>query len=199
MKGLSLTHCNALIIISILLTGCMNYGNLTESSYSGQNSGHGKSDKFYIFFQEDQVHFNYEPLGKVKTVSNRTDTDTEVLERMAYEAWNNGANAILFIQSSTMERTEGTIDLLPDSNSEEEEQDTEIYYEAVVYQGVAAYINITDEFIAQYGGGLDLNYVKDVETDLKRESNSKAAQGVFTVIGGLFSLVVAIAGRAEED
>jgi len=178
----------------------MNYGNLTESSYSGQNSGYGKSDKFYMFFIEQPFNADFETLGVVKTVSNRTDSDTEVLERMAYEAWNRGANAILYIKTSTMEREEGTIDLLLGTEcEEEEEEDTVIYYEAVVFEGVAAYVHITDDFIAQHGGGIDLNYVKTVETDLKRESNSQAAQGVVTVLGGLLSLVVAIAGGDVED
>lgn len=178
----------------LLLTGCVTYGDLTETTYNGPSSGQDSPDRFYMFYSSDQTNFDYELLGEIRTVSNRTDSDTEVLERMAYEAWSKGANAILFIETSTTERSEGTIDLLLDSDCEQEDLNSEIYYEALVLEGKAAYINVTDKFILEYGQGLDLFYVQKVEQDLERESRSKGAQAVLTLAGGVVSLMALILG-----
>ncbi len=184
-------------LCAIILNSCMTYGDTTNSSFKGNEYRNRKPESFYMFFETDSIDFDYESLGKVKTVSNRTDLDTEVLERMAYEAWSNGANTILFIKYSTQERTEGTFDLLLDS--EEEEENSEIYYDAIVYEGMASYVNVTPEFKEQYGEGIDLFYVKKVEQDLTKESNRKGGEAVMLLVGGIVSLVALIISPDEDE
>jgi len=179
-----------------MLSGCMTYGDLTTTSYSGQNQLQTKSERFYMFFNSEHLDFNYQELGQVKTVSNRTDTETEVLERMAYEAWNNGANAIILIESSTEERNEGTVDLLLTDECEEE---SDIYYDAVVFEGQAVYTEITDEFRAKYGEGVDMHYVKKVEEDLAKETKRKGGEAVLFLAGGVISIIGLISSPSEED
>jgi len=122
-------------------------------------------------------------LGTVKTISNRTDNDAEVLDHLAFAAWKKGANAIINIKVDYKERQEGMICLTND------DEDDNIYYRALVLEGTAIKADLNSEFISKHGKGLDMAYIKDVKKKKAQTVSRKSAEAAFAIIIGAISIL----------
>ena len=184
------------LITSFIFSSCfVSYGENTTSSFTslGTICNEDRADNIHLFFEGEELDFEYQKLGLVSAEGDRYADDTEVLDYLKFEAWQHSANTIIGISANFKEREEG---LLGDVITETEP----VYYESLVYTGIAVNAKKDSEFVEKYGNPIDTSFVSfvrwDINKSLKRTENELAFSAIGTVAG---IILVIVAVMQEED
>ena len=166
----------AILFIFSLFTSCTTYQNqlsntniLTVDDLPCEN----RSDGVYLFFDQEEIDFDYTKIGFVHVNETIIQGDDYSLDFLKYKAWANCANAILFIKSDYKIWS----------------LDEDVYSDRI-YGGVAVKINIDQAFIAKYGTNNNLSFVQRVESADTKLDESRKIKG----LGWMILIVVAISG-----
>ena len=173
------------LMIAVIVSGCLvNVGGNTRSTFTKLDSipCSQKPEKVYLFFENEAIDFEYQKIGLVSVEGGIAASETDVLDRLKFEARNVCANAVIQVAGKQIERTESK---LFDSSSNEK-------YNAIKYNGIAVKIKVDEKFLAKYGGGVDLKFVDNVNADSQRASNAFENQCALSVISILVGLVVGV-------
>jgi hypothetical protein len=173
------------LMIAVIVSGCLvNVGGNTRSTFTKLDSipCSQKPEKVYLFFENEAIDFEYQKIGLVSVEGGIAASETDVLDRLKFEARNVCANAVIQVAGKQIERTESK---LFDSSTNEK-------YNAIKYYGIAVKIKVDEKFLAKYGGGVDLKFVDNVNADSQRASNAFENQCALSVISILVGLVVGV-------
>ncbi|MBN1984228.1 MAG: hypothetical protein JW795_22060 [Chitinivibrionales bacterium] len=117
--------------IPVFFVSCLlRHGDMIESSLipSSKNQYTPNQGGVAVYFENVPPPFAYEQIGLVKAVGAHRDDDRKIIDRLKYEAWKYGADAVMSVKRSTQAREEGYV-------LEKEEDQTR--YDATLYTGVA--------------------------------------------------------------
>ncbi|WP_299674192.1 hypothetical protein [uncultured Tenacibaculum sp.] len=136
------------LLLCVLLQSC--YGYVTSVDYTAiKNENCNEKPKLmYLFFEGEELPFNYEKLGVLEVEGERYASNSEVLEELKREAWGKCANGLIKINSGYKEREQGVVFV----------SETEETYRAKFYTAIAVKISLNEDFIAKYGEGLPVTF-----------------------------------------
>ena len=169
--------------VAVSLTSCfVTYGDTTDASYTvlDQEPCYRNAEQMYLFFEGENIDFNYKKVGIVTVEGRQYASDAEILDHLKYQAWQNCANGIIGISENYKERSEGVL------FSEE----TEEYYSAKVYSGIAVSIEVNDAFVEQYGFGSDTTFVKYVVAENEHQAERSGRQWTASLIGAIAVVIL---------
>ena len=174
-----------LVGASIMLQGCFTYGEFTASQYTKINSSICATppSSMYLFFEDEQIPFSYEKVGLVEAQGHEFASYEEVLDHLQYQAWENCANALLFIKSGYTDRIQGYFG--PDVHIEE-------VYASKYFEAIAVKIDIDDEFLYHYGYGEDMSFIDRVREDRRIQKNQNNMEIAGSVTIGVLTILDAI-------
>ncbi len=129
----------SLLIGVISLSSCLvSNGNTTARTYlpltKDSNLVRSKNKQVALYFSGEPINFSYQKLGYLTVQSNQYTSTSDLLDHLKYEAWKQGANAVITITDSetTREQSIG----LADKNK--------TTYKARTFKGLAVLANETD-------------------------------------------------------
>lgn len=161
--AIALLSRNTLLIACLFIVS-QALGQISYTPFKSINY-QAKSAAFYLFFEGESIHFNYEKIGEVQTYNSMETNNKIMLDRIQYVAWKNCANGLILIKSG---HAKGS-----DSGPETVEADLK-YYSAI-----AVRINIDNDFKARYGEGTNMTFVQQVpQRQIQAQKRSKAVTAV---------------------
>ena len=167
-----------------LATGCLvKYGNMQSSSFvaTADSSYTNISGRVELFFEGVIPEKEYEQIGYVEATGNSVSSNEEVLNFLRYEAYKNGADAVINVKKQFKGREEGY--LFDDENVQ--------YYDATVFGGTAIrYIENT--VLAEPVSEKDLNFVKYVENVNSKNEKEVSNQVFISVFIGILSIIAVL-------
>ncbi|HBS85766.1 MAG: hypothetical protein A2W91_13310 [Bacteroidetes bacterium GWF2_38_335] len=175
-----------LIAFISILSGCF-YGNTVSREYT-QTAGvpvGPKPDRVYLFFDGDQKDFNYNEAGFVKVCGEEFSKDDELLAMMMAQARDNGANGVINITCSFVEREKGVIG----------DEESVSFYWATVFTGTAVNIDRDSAFCTKYGCETDTSFLQPVKQIQDDESFGCAAQIFGAFAGAIIGLITIANGN----
>lgn len=172
-----------LLILTIIFSGCISYGNYTKSELISvtEYSCNQKSDTLSVLFEGEKFDFEYDRIGLVKVEGKRYTSDDEVLNHLKYQAWRNCADAIINISLGSKTREEGMILFSGDDDDD---------YTSTVFTGLAVRIRKDSSFAySDYPFATKDHFVQQVKKDIKSETDQGNFEAVVTVVG-LTALII---------
>ncbi len=176
MKSIICNHSFLLAALLLILLQSCNYGVYTTSSYTpSSNEKYEKTDLVCVFFSDDTLDFEYVELGYVKAIGGKGESDEDVLSHLKHKARKHGANAIVQLDQSYIQKS-----------SETDDYEEEFYYELVQYSGIAVRSVEASELYPKYTEDSNAAYIEDV----KKYKRSKIATAMAGTIGLLFYAIL---------
>ncbi|MGD9900194.1 MAG: hypothetical protein AB7T22_13815 [Calditrichaceae bacterium] len=175
-----------LLTIAIFTKGCLlTYGDYTGGQFTSiaNETCDKKADKIYLFFEGEQLDFEYKKIGLVEANGDASASNAKVFNHLRYQAWKNCANGIINISDGYKNRDQGVL-LSPET------RDT---YSSKVFKGIAVKIKTDSAFISMYGADVDTSFVNYVLNDVNKVMKEKDDQVNHSIIGGLALAVLTIA------
>jgi hypothetical protein len=121
----------------VFLSSCfVTYGDNIQKSYTliKVDSTQLFKKPVLLYFDNEEINYQYIKLGYVEVKGAENSNNQELLEHLKYEAWRNGANAIININDNFSSRQSGTY-----LNKE-----SKINYDSHIFKGVAIKLNEVD-------------------------------------------------------
>jgi len=174
-----------LTLMGFLFSGCaMTHGDYIKTEYTRLRNDPCKvpSGQMYLFFEGENIDFEYTRLGHVEAIGDRYADNQEILDHLKYKARENCANGVINIQKGLRDRTEGV------GLSDEHDKP----YDAHTFQGVAVQIDADSLFLEKYGRQTDTTYIQQVKTTLDKERKQAGTQVVVSVLTGIGAVVLGI-------
>ncbi|MEM6643574.1 MAG: hypothetical protein AAF616_11395 [Bacteroidota bacterium] len=172
------------------LSSCITYGEATQSQFASLNSTPclDRSENVFLFFEEEDINFEYEKVGLLEVDGGRYARLQELLDELKYKAWSNCANAVLFVKQSTTVRESGT------TFSDEQEE----LYSTTRLSGLAVKLNGEALQELQNLQGLNkdnfVSRVEDRKQKEQRQTGAEVAGGIIGVILGIVLLITIYSG-----
>ncbi len=180
-----------LIMLTTSINGCLlTYGDYTGGQFTSitNETCDKKADKIYLFFEGEQLDFEYKKIGLVEANGHASASNAKVFNHLRYQAWKNCANGIINISDGYRNREEG-IFFSPE---------TKETYSSKVFKGIAVKIKTDSAFISMYGADTDTSFVNYVIKDHDKVMEEKNRQVNQSIIGGLVIAVLTIALAMER-
>jgi hypothetical protein len=105
------------IALSIGFSSCLvSHGNTTARSFipltKDSTLVRSKNKQVALYFTGEPINFTYQKLGYLTVQSNQYTSTSDLLDHLKYEAWKQGANAVITITDSetTREQSIGIVD-----------------------------------------------------------------------------------------
>lgn len=156
------TIAKILTVLLLLQAGCfVPYGNTNISDYAPLQKSYipEKPTSVVMFFEGETIPFKYEKRGLIEVRGNREANINALLDRLQYQAYKNGADAIIQIKKGFTYRESG---LLGDVLAEKQNKD---YYESVIFNGIAVKIIFDSTYIKPMYAIPDTGFIKTVRTE----------------------------------
>ncbi len=166
----------------VFLSSCfVTYGDNIQKSYTQIkiDTNQVLKKSVLLYFDNEEIKYQYIKLGYVEVKGAENSNNQELLDHLKYEAWRNGANAIINVNDNFSSRQSGTY-----LNKE-----SKINYDSHIFKGIVVKLNETD-----YNNNIDnlndtlfinrtLNYQNHIE---KRTGNQfKASLIAVALLTGL--------------
>lgn len=182
------------LIALVLFQSCgYTYGTYQQNEYTKLKTQpcFQKWEGVYLFFEGENLPFEYTKLGVVETVSSQYGSTAENLDELKYRAWQNCANGIIAVKSDFKTRTSGNTYV----------DDSEEDYSAKVHSGIAVNINIDSAFIAKYGYLRDTSFVSRIDYKKQQQAKRNESSAFLNVLGCITIIALAIMAStyAEEE
>lgn len=179
------------IFMLLVFSSCIGqYGNnITQSSHPLANdSCTSLAENVFLFFDGEPIHFDYTKRSLVEVMGNENSTDTELLNRLKYQAYSNCANAVVNIRWTWVQRETGTYG----------DPKSRYTYNAKVYTGLAVKINSDELYKSNALGNYhDVTYQEQMKLYQKREGDEVAMKVVVYLLSIGFCIAYAIAKSAK--
>jgi hypothetical protein len=178
------------LLVLIILTAIVNnscvvtYGDSTRGEYTAiqEYNSIEKDSSIYLFYNGEQLDFQYRKIGEVESEGSEYASNTEVLNYLKYKAWENGANGLINIKSDYKNREQGVL-----FNSESED-----IYNSKYYSAIAVKIAVDSAFLAKYGNGTDTTFVTEVKNYRSKQGQRTSNQIVTSFLGGILGVILVI-------
>ncbi|SNR15949.1 hypothetical protein [Tenacibaculum jejuense] len=135
------------ILLASLIQGCYGYRPSVEYTAFKNEDCKEKHQSLYLFFEGEEIAFEYEKLGLVEVEGEQFASNTEALDKLKQKAWENCANGLIKIETGYKDRERGVAFV----------EETEEVYSAKFYKAIAVKIIVDDNFRAKYGDGVEIN------------------------------------------
>lgn len=168
-----------------MLYGCaVTYGDYTSNQYTQiqPNDCSEKASSIYLFYEGEQLDFDYVKIGEVETEGEEYARNSEVLDYIKYEAWRNCANGLINIRDGYKDREQG---YLFDFDSDSEE-----IYSSKYYHAIAVKIKVDSIFLEKYGNGVDTSFISNVEKYKEEQDKRTSNQFAASFIGGILGVIL---------
>ena len=175
-----------LLLISVTCSSCLvTHGDYLRTEYSPLNvtDCNPTPGNVYLFFDDEEIDFEYTKLGHVEAIGDRFSDNNEVLESLKYKAWQNCANGVIQIRKGTRYRREG-MGLTTD--------ETDIEYNANTFHGLAVQIDVDSTFLAKYGNITQATFITRIEKRQEQSRQRTENQLAMSALLGVGALVIAI-------
>lgn len=182
----------ALFLSALLFTQCaVSYGDYNQTEYAVLNTSSlsQESRGIYLFFHGERTPFEYTTLGVVEVEGEKYTTNSKLLNQLKYAAWNNGANAIINIQTGYKDREQGVL-----FNDERTEN-----YASKYYTGIAVQIQQDSAFWNRYHPETDISFIQEVEEYNLAEANKTAGQVLASVVAWIALIVIVVVKVSQPE
>lgn len=145
-----------------------------------------RTDYVLLFFEGEKIDFEYTRIGIIETEGKTTNTNTDVVNFMKYNAWDMGADAIINVKDNYRVR---------ETHFSEGEVIRSIY-DVKVYSGLAVRIHNDSAFYARYSTPADTSFIDYVESRLIiNEENKEKSDSIerLRTFGAILLLIAALA------
>ena len=135
------------MLLTVLIQGCYGYRPSVEYTAFKNEDCEEKHQSLYLFFDGEEIAFEYEKLGLIEVEGEQFASNTEALNKLKQKAWENCANGLIKIETGYKNRERGVAFV----------EETEEVYSAKFYKAIAVKIIVDDDFRAKYGDGVEIN------------------------------------------
>jgi hypothetical protein len=174
------------LFISITCNSCLvSYGDYLSTEYTPINPAQCEPTpgNVYLFFEDEDLDFEYTRLGHVEAIGERFSDNQEILENLKYTAWENCANGVIQIKKGSRYRREG----MGLTNTEED-----IVYDANTFHGIAVQIETDSAFLAKYGSLTQATFVANIRQRQEKEKKQAQSQVIMSALLGAGTVALAI-------
>lgn len=153
-----------------------------------------KADAVPLFFQGENLDFNYQKIALIEVEGEKEHLDIELLNWLKYHAWSNCANGIINVEKVHLK--------VAGSASTGFDEEESLYGDKKIYQGIAVNIQKDSTFVKKYGDSTDLSFVEVIALEQNNETNNRK---VARTLGSIFFTGLIILGvylkftQPEED
>jgi hypothetical protein len=130
-----------------------------------------RSQNVQLFFEGENIDFQYVKLGFVEASGVKNSTSETVLDHLRYEAWKNCADGIISVKRAVKEREMG---YTPGDKNE--------IYSSTLFTGIAVKIKRDSSFLAKYGNKNDTTFVKTVNKEINPDNHVPLGAAIFTTL-----------------
>lgn len=184
----------ALSFLTLFWQSCfVTHGDHTYSSSiipNDQKPCEKMASHVYLFYEGEEIDFNYTKLGEVEANGGEFASNQEVMDYLMLEAWANCANGLIHIKSGRTQRTRG---YLLDSDS-----DLDRTYSSKHYTAVAVNIEMDRAFVTKYGLKQDTTFVNRAVTAQVEEIRKSSNELVGSFIFGIATVIIYVLVKASE-